>query len=138
MIFNYASLKIGDSFSLSATLTKDKVMEFAELTGDKNPIHVDEHYASNSPFKKTIAHGFFVGSIFSRILGCHFPGNGTIYLNQTMKFLKPVFVGETITGTVEVISKDETKKWVTLKTSVVNSRNKIVVIGEALIIPPNE
>lgn len=136
MIYKFEDLKVGDSYSLSTIISRDMVLDFAKISGDNNPIHIDEEYAAGTPFKKTIAHGYLVGSLFSRILGCEFPGNGTIYLKQSMKFLAPVYIEDTIIGKVEVIELNEAKKWVTLKTSITNGNGKEVIVGEALVIPP--
>ena len=91
------------SHSLEFKITNEMILKFADCTGDKNPIHLDSEFAEKTFFKKKIAHGFLVGSLISNVIGNHFPGNGTIYLSQNMKFLLPVFINDIIT--VEVLKR---------------------------------
>ena len=85
--------KIGDLYSKKFQISEDMINGFAKYTGDKNPVHLNEEFASKTIFKTRIAHGFLVGSLISSVLGNDFPGNGTIYLSQSMKFMKPVYRG---------------------------------------------
>ncbi|MCS6823127.1 MAG: MaoC family dehydratase [Cytophagaceae bacterium] len=84
--------KVGDRYAEKFSFTQEQVIRFAELTGDKNPIHLDPEYAATTPFKKNIIHGAFSASIFSKILGMKFPGKGTIYLKQEISFKRPMYV----------------------------------------------
>ncbi len=133
----FNTLEIGNNFSKSTWVTNEMIQGFAQHTGDKNPVHLDENFASKTIFKKRIAHGFLVGSFISAVLGNDFPGNGTIYLSQSMKFKAPVFIGDEITVEVEVLSFPKPER-VLLKTNCLNQHRKIVIEGEALIIPPQE
>lgn len=128
-------IKLNSAFSRSFIITEEMINGFAEYTGDKNPIHLDEKYAENSVFKKRIAHGFLIGSLISSVLGNDFPGNGTIYLSQSMKFLKPVFIGDTITVSIDVTEITD-KNWLKIKTLCINQDMRTVIDGEAVIIPP--
>lgn len=128
-------IRTGDKFSKSFTMTEQKIIGFAKHSEDQNPIHLNEEYAKNSIFKKRIAHGFLVGSFISAVLGNDFPGNGTIYLSQTMKFKAPVFINDVITVELEVIDIPKENR-VLLKTNCLNQDNQVVIEGEALIIPP--
>ena len=129
-------LKVGDKASRSKTFTEDDVKQFAGVSTDKNPIHLDAEYAKNTIFKQRIVHGMLVGSLFSGILGCDMPGEGTIYLGQTLSFKAPVPLNEQVTATVEVISIREDKPIATFKTTCVDSSGKVVIEGEATVRVP--
>ena len=128
-------LKIGDSFSINTLVTEDMINGFAKYTKDNNPIHLDEQFASKTMFKKRIAHGFLVGSFISAVLGNDFPGKGTIYLSQSLKFRAPVFINDIISVNVEVVDFPKPDR-VLLKTTCLNQNEKIVIEGEAFVIPP--
>lgn len=131
-------LTLGESVSRSLTITETYVALFAGITGDFNPVHVDEVAASNSMFKRRVAHGMLTGSLFSTILGTSLPGEGTIYLGQELKFLKPVFINDTITSTVTVKEIILEKGRVILETTATNQNGEIVIAGTASVIPPKE
>ncbi len=128
-------LRIGDKFSQSTLVTEEMINGFAKYTGDNNPLHLDEEFASKTIFKKRIAHGFLVGSFISAVLGNDFPGEGTIYLSQSIKFRAPVFINDEITVDAEVLDFPK-KQRVLLKTTCQNQNEEIVIEGEAFIIPP--
>jgi len=128
-------IKINDSYSRSFQITSQIIEGFAKVTGDNNPVHLNEDYAGKTIFKARIAHGFLIGSFISAVLGNDFPGNGTIYVSQSMKFLKPVYIGDTIRVKLEVINITE-KNWLVLKTECVNQSEKTVITGEAVVVPP--
>ncbi|MBI4649235.1 MAG: MaoC family dehydratase [Bacteroidia bacterium] len=130
-------IKLGDCESFTKKITSQDIFDFAEVSGDKNPIHLDEEYAKNSKFKARIAHGFHVGSFISAAIGQKLPGNGTIYLSQSLKFLAPVFINDEITAKVEVLDFPKPNR-ITLKTTCINQDGKIVIEGEALVIPPED
>lgn len=126
---------VGQSASTSKTITEYDVYSFAGICGDFNPFHVDKVEAEKSRFGGRIAHGALVVSFVSSVLGTKLPGNGTIYLSQDSKFVKPVYIGDTITAEV-VIQKIEEKK-ATLMTIVKNQNGEIVVTGSAKVILPD-
>ena len=95
--------KVGDHAEASKAFTREEVSQFAEISLDKNPLHLDEEYAKNIGFDRCIVHGALVASLFSGLLGQELPGPGTIYLGQDIKFLRPVFIGERVTASVEII-----------------------------------
>lgn len=132
---NIKQIKIGTKFLKSTLVTEEMINGFAKYTGDNNPVHLNEKFASKTMFKKRIAHGFLVGSFISAILGNDFPGNGTIYLSQSMKFRAPVFINDEITVEVEVIDIPKENR-LTLRTTCVNQENVVVLEGEAFVIPP--
>jgi phosphotransacetylase/acyl dehydratase len=134
----YEEINIGESASLTRTLTKRDIQLFAIVTGDMNPAHLDETYAKTDIFQRIVGHGMWTGSMFSTLLGMQLPGLGTIYLGQTLKFMRPVHVDDTITASVKVVAKDDKNKHVTLETLCVNEKGEHVLEGEATVLPPPE
>jgi len=129
---------IGDSATVSKTISETDVYLFAGISGDFNPVHVNRVEANGSMFGKQIAHGFLVGSFISNIIGMKIPGPGSIYLEQNMKFIKPVFIGDTITAKVEVIEiLNEKKNILKLLTVVKNHNDDIVIDGFAVVKAPS-
>jgi 3-hydroxybutyryl-CoA dehydratase len=131
----YDELEVGLSASQTRTVTEADVVIFGGVTGDLNPAHVNEVYASASPFKGRIAHGMLGAGYISAVLGMALPGPGTIYLKQTIEFMAPVRMGDTITATVEVAEKME-KGRIRLATTCTNQDDKTVITGEAIVLPP--
>lgn len=127
-------LLLGAKASFSKTITETDVVLFAGLSGDLNPIHIDNEYAKNSYFKKRLVHGALVGAFISNVLANKLPGPGTIYISQTYNFKAPVFINDTITAIVEVVELDGKK--CRLKTFCKNQDDRIVIDGEALVSPP--
>jgi acyl dehydratase len=131
----YDELNVGDSASLTRTLTKDDIDAFAILSGDVNPAHLDEAYARETPFQKVIAHGMWGGTLISTLLGTKLPGPGTIYVGQSLRFMRPVNLGDILTVTVTVKEK-KPKNMVTLSCESTNQQGKVVITGEAEIMAP--
>lgn len=129
-------LKIGDSAQISKKITETDINDFARVTGDVNPVHLDQAYADKTIFKGRIAHGLLSVGIISTILGNILPGHGTIYLSQEVKFLAPVRIGDTITSKVEVMELIPEKNRVKFKTTCTNQDGKLVVDGIAWAMPP--
>ena len=134
----FDELHINDHASLVRTLTHEDIALFAALSGDVNPAHVDEDYARSSLFHKVVAHGMWTGALLSTVLGTRLPGPGTIYLNQTLHFLHPVGIGDTVTVTVKVLKKNPANHHVTLDCSVTNQQGAVVVNGTAEVLAPTE
>lgn len=132
----YDELQIGDSASFTKTLSETDIYLFAGITGDLNPAHVDAVSAAGGMFKQRIAHGMLSASFISTVLAMRLPGPGTIYVGQDLQFRGPVFIGDTITARVECTEKLEQRKWAKFKTTVTNQDGKLVVAGEATVIPP--
>ena len=126
-------LTVGDKASISKAFSADDVEQFARLSLDANPLHLDEAVAADSVFGQRVVHGALVASLFSALLGTELPGEGSIYLGQTTKYKSPVFLDEEITATVEVIEVRESRKIARLKTTAVNSAGKTVIEGEATV-----
>jgi phosphotransacetylase/acyl dehydratase len=134
----FDELTLGETASLVRTLSKQDIDLFAVMSGDVNPAHVDEEYARSDLFHKIIAHGMWSGSLISTLLGTRLPGPGSIYLDQTLEFHRPVTLGDTIIVTVTVTAKDPDKHRVTLDCRCVNQRDEVVVSGTAEVIAPTE
>ncbi|HYR26410.1 MAG TPA: MaoC/PaaZ C-terminal domain-containing protein, partial [Aquabacterium sp.] len=132
----YDELNVGDSASLTRTLTKDDIDAFAILSGDVNPAHLDEAYARETPFQKVIAHGMWGGTLISTLLGTQLPGPGTIYVGQSLRFMRPVNLGDILTVSVTVKEK-KPKSMVTLACECTNQQGKVVITGEAEVMAPS-
>lgn len=130
------TLQVGQTASFSKTITESDVCLFAGVTGDTNPVHINAVYAEQSVFHGRIAHGMLSAGLISAVLGTLLPGPGTIYLEQQLKFVAPVYIGDTITATIEVDRLDPVKRRAWLKTVCTNQDSKIVVTGMATIMPP--
>ena len=126
-------INVGDTYTLNFSYSQEQVDAFAICTGDNNPIHLDKEYAAITVFKKPIMHGFLGGAVFSKIFGTLFPGNGTIYLKQSLIFLKPMFVKEEYTAVVGVIDINRDKHRATIMTKIINRNKEDVISGEAVI-----
>lgn len=129
----YAELKVGDKASVSKTITEADVVLYAGVTGDFNPVHINEEFAKSSLFERRVAHGMLCAGLISAAIGTELPGINSIYLGQQLKFVGPVFIGDTVTAEVEITHKRDDKKIVTLKTTVRNQRGENVIEGEAVI-----
>ncbi|USG64209.1 MaoC family dehydratase [Brevibacillus ruminantium] len=133
-----ATFAIGQKASFSKTITESDIVQFAGLSGDFNPIHIDREYAKETRFGQRIAHGLLTTSLLSGLLGMHLPGKGSVYLSQTLRFVKPVLIGDTITAHAEVLSFSEEKRVLTLKTDCFNQNGVLVLEGEAAMLVPRE
>lgn len=125
-------IEIGESTSITKTITEADVINFAGIVGDFNPIHVDDEFAKKTVFGKRLAHGMLTASFISTLMGRCMPGTNGLYLSQELKFLKPVFIGDTITAYAEVVEKVEEKRRLILKTTVTNQRGEVVIDGKAV------
>ena len=123
-----SKIRVGDTASYTKTITESDVYGFAELSGDYNDLHVDRAAAEKGPFGGRIAHGMLVGSLISTVLGTRLPGNGTIDLEQHLKFKKPVYIGDTVTAAVTVAEILNKKKGIMkLDTVITNQRGETVI-----------
>lgn len=130
-------MKVGDTAVRSLTVSGRMILEFAELVGDRNPIHLDEDFARQSRFGRRIAHGMIAASLISAVIGNDLPGPGSIYINQSLQFVAPVFIGDTIKATVRTLSIKEGKPIATLETVCTNQRDEVVLKGEATVLFPS-
>lgn len=134
----YDELEIGSSATYSKTLTEEDLILFAKVSGDYNPVHLDEEFAKGSMFKERIGHGMWTGAVVSATLATVIPGPGTIYLSQNIQFKRPVKLNDEITATLTVTDKKDKNKQVTLDCKVENQKGVIVAVGEAIVIAPSE
>jgi 3-hydroxybutyryl-CoA dehydratase len=128
------ALQVGETASLSKTITDDDIHAFADLVGDHNPVHLDDSYAKGTRFGRRIAHGMLSASLISALLANKLPGEGTVYLSQTLQFVAPVFPGDTVTAHVTVSKVREDKPIVTLETVCVNQNDDTLIKGEAVVL----
>ncbi len=131
----YDQIEVGEVAEFSKTFSEADIYLYAGISGDFNPAHINEAFASQTYFKTRIAHGMLSAGLISAVIGTQLPGPGTIYMQQTLSFLTPVYVGDTIQARVEVVEKLE-KKRVRLKTTCLNQDDVVVLDGEALVSPP--
>lgn len=128
-------IDIGQRASMRKTITEADVATFAQISGDTNPLHLDAEYAATTIFKERVAHGILTAGLISAVLGTQLPGVGCIYLSQSLKFVAPVKLGDTIEAEAEVIEKLEEKNRVRLRTVCRNQSGQVVIDGEALVMP---
>jgi len=128
----FEEIHVGQSASRTVTVDGDLVSRFSEVSGDTNPVHLDEDYAKQTIFQGRIAHGMLSGALISAVLANDLPGNGTIYLSQSFRFLKPVRLGDSLTATVTVTSLDQKKRFIELTTECFVQDGSKVVSGVAL------
>jgi 3-hydroxybutyryl-CoA dehydratase len=131
-------MKVGDTAELTRTIEQADIQAFADLTGDHNPVHVDEEFAKTTRFGRRIAHGMLTASLISSVLANKLPGEGSVYLGQTLQFVAPVFPGDTITARVIVKEAREGKSIVKLETVCMNQRDEFVLRGEATVLLPQK
>lgn len=129
-------LDIGMKASRTKTFTDEDVRGFAQISGDTNPVHLDDGYAAGTRFGKRLVHGMLTASLLSAALANDLPGEGTIYMSQSLQFKAPVFIGDTLTATVEVIKYREDRRIATLATTCTNQDGKVVLEGEAVVLAP--
>ena len=127
------NINIGDSFKKERLVTDELVRAFAEVSGDHNPIHLDEEFAKTTRFGRRIAHGMLSGAFISAVLGYELTEVKIVYLSQTLKFTAPVFIGDTVTTTATVTAIREAKNIVTMDTICTNQDGETVVKGESVV-----
>lgn len=137
-MYDIEDLKIGMSASYSQTISDSDIKSFAGISGDRNPVHMDKEYAENSRFKKRIAHGMISSSFFSALFGTKLPGEGCVYVSQTLKFRKPVYIDDTVTATVVIERIDKEKRRVFFNTFCKVGRHKVITGEAEIYIPENK
>jgi acyl dehydratase len=130
-----AELKQGDAAEISRTVTMGDIAEFVDAVGDYNPIHSDPDFAATTSFREPIAPGVFTAGLISAVIGTQLPGPGAIYLSQSLKFIKPVKPGDTITTRVEILEVMRERNRIRLSTVCRNQRGEDVLTGEAWVMP---
>ena len=129
----YDDIKVGDSATFSKTITESDVVNYAGITGDFNPVHIDAEFAKESMFKERIVHGMLTAGFISTVVGTQLPGPNAIYLAQELSFKAPVKIGDTVTAEATVMEKRDEKRIIKLSTTVTNQRGEIVVAGSAVM-----
>ena len=133
-----SEMNVGDSATFTKTVSESDVYQFAGITGDFNPAHINDEFAKATMFKERIAHGMLSAGFISTVLGTKLPGPGSIYLKQELAFLAPVKIGDTVTAKVEVKELSLEKNRVVLRTVCTNQNGKDVLDGEAVMMPPKK
>ena len=127
-----SEIEVGQSASFSRTWTEEDIINFSLLSGDNNPLHIDEEYAKTTPFKQRLVHGMLVGSLCSQFVGMHIPGKRCLYLRQSLVFKKPVFIGDTVDVTGTVIAKSESTSILSISI-VIKKEGMTVLEGDAQV-----
>ena len=131
--YTFDEIEIGLTKQFQIAITESMIDDFAKISGDYNPLHMDEKFAQSRDFKNRVCHGMLLGSLFSRLVGMYVPGKYGLYFSQTLNFVNPTTVNDTVTVTGKVISKNESTKIIKLKTTIKNSSH-VLVDGEAKVI----
>ncbi|EMK3394437.1 MaoC family dehydratase [Vibrio parahaemolyticus] len=134
-MYDIEELEVGMSASYSQTITDADIKQFAGISGDRNPVHLDEEYASQSRYGKRIAHGMNNASFFSALFGTKLPGKGCVYVSQSLKFRMPVYINDTVTATVIIEKIDKDKRRVYFKTYCRVGRKKVITGDAEIYIP---
>lgn len=132
--YTFESIEIGESKQFVVTIEESYVDNFANLSGDHNPLHMSEEYAKTTNFSKRVCHGMLIASFLSRLVGMYIPGRNSLYFSQTLNFRAPCFIGDRITVKGEVTEKHQTTKIITMKTTVTNQNGKVIIDGLAKVI----
>lgn len=130
---NIDTLKIGMTYELKKSFSSEEVQQFSRLSLDNNPVHLSDDFAKNTLFKDKIVHGFLSGSLFSAIIGTKLPGNGSIYLNQSMNFRKPIYHNQTVRAKVSIVDIKYEKNLVYLETVCYDELNNVLIDGTAIV-----
>ena len=135
---NFNEIEIGDSREFKITITNSMIDEFAKLSGDFNPLHVDEKYAQTPKFGKRVVHGMLLASFLSQMVGMYLPGKHALYSSQTLEFHNPCFVGNEISVTSKVIDKSQSTKIIKIESKISNEENKLLLYGVGRIVVRND
>ena len=132
--YKLEDIKVGQKTQFKVKITKEMIDEFAKLSGDYNPLHMDDDYANSTGFKKKVCHGMMLASFFSKLVGMHIPGRNALYMSQSLKFISPCFVNDEIVVEGEVLDKSTSTRIITLRTKITNSFGNDLVDGNAKVI----
>jgi len=136
--FTYEELTLGQRATMTRTVTEQDVLLFAAVSGDVNPVHLDEGFAAGTQFKGRIAHGMYTGGLVSAALAMELPGPGTVYIGQELRFERPVRIGDTLTVELTVAELLPERKFVKILTAVLNQSGKPVLSGMATVMAPTQ
>ena len=132
--YSFDEIEIGMQKNFKIFISEDYLDDFAKLSGDDNPLHMNEEYASSTSFKKRVCSGMFLASFFSRLVGMYLPGKHALHISQSLTFVNPCFIGETITVEGKVIDKSPATKIIKLETTITNESGKRIIDGKAQVI----
>ena len=132
--YSLNGIEIGFKKNFEITITESMFNDFAKLSGDYNPLHMNEEYASSTSFKKRVCSGMFLSSFFSRLVGMYLPGKHALHISQSLNFVNPCFIGEMITVEGKVIDKSPATKIIKLETTITNESGKRIIDGKAQVI----
>ena len=132
--YQLENIELGLTKQFKVIITGSLIEKFAELSGDYNPLHMNEEYAKSTNYKRRISHGMLLASFFSRLVGMHIPGENSLYLSQSLKFLSPCFIGDEITIEGTVVSKSTSTGIITLETKITNGLGTCLVKGESKVL----
>ena len=132
--YSFDEIELGMQKSFKVDISEDMLDDFAKLSGDDNPLHTNEEYAASTSFKKRVCSGMFLSSFFSRLVGMYLPGKHALHIFQSLNFVNPCFIGETITVEGKVIDKSSATKIIKLETTITNESGKRVIDGKARVI----
>ncbi len=132
--YTFEEIKIGSEYSFEVIISEKLEEDFAKISGDHNPLHMDENYASGTKFGKRVCHGMLLGSFFSRLIGMHLPGKNALYFSQNLNFVGPCFIGDKIFVKGEVVDKSVATRIIKLKTTIKNQDEKLLVEGTAQVL----
>jgi len=132
--FTLDSIKIGQKKNFSQIITKSLIDDFAKISGDYNPLHMNDEYASNTSFEKRICHGMLLASFFSKLIGMYLPGKNALYFSQSLQFKSPCFINDEIFVEGEVLDKSNSTRIITVKTTIQKNSGECLVDGQAKVI----
>ena len=132
--YSFDEIEIGMQKSFKIFISEDYLDDFAKLSGDDNPLHMNEEYASSTSFKKRVCSGMFLSSFFSRLVGMYLPGKHALHISQSLNFVNPCFIGEMITVQGKVVDKSPATKIIKLETTITNESGKRIIDGKAQVI----
>tara|TARA_B110000438_G_scaffold1541_1_gene1523 strand:- start:987 stop:1418 length:432 start_codon:yes stop_codon:yes gene_type:complete len=135
--YTFDSINIGVNHEFKIMITEKMVSDFSIISGDFNPLHMDENYAAKTKFKKRVCHGMLLSSFLSRLIGMYLPGKNALYFSQTVNFVSPAFINDSITVKGEIIDKSDATKIITVKTSIMNQKNELLLNGESKVMVMN-
>ena len=132
--YSFDEIEMGMQKSFKIFISEDRLDDFAKLSGDNNPLHMNEEYASSTSFKKRVCSGMFLSSFFSRLVGMYLPGKHALHISQSLNFVNPCFIGEMITVEGKVVDKSPATKIIKLETTITNESGKRIIDGKAQVI----
>lgn len=130
-------ITVNQEYRHTFSFTQQDVEKFAAVSGDNNPIHLDPEYAAKTVFKKPIIHGFLGASVFSKVFGMLFPGEGTVYMSQNMRFMAPIFTDQPYEAVFKVLEVNAEKHRAKIETTVLDNEGKVIISGDAMVMNPN-